>query len=115
MNGVPRPKKFWYKKRYNETIELPFTETVKIKNFKSHDEGIYVCEAKNQIGVSQEIKYHVTGRADGMDVIFIVCMIISLLFLFSLLHFFSLNLHDLYTLDFSCTKHFEIESIDCSC
>lgn len=65
MNGVPTPQKLWHKKRYNETIELPFTENVKIKEFKSHDEGIYVCEAKNQIGVSQEIKYHVTGRADG--------------------------------------------------
>ncbi|XP_037039189.1 hemicentin-1-like isoform X2 [Bradysia coprophila] len=64
VNGVPKPVKLWYKKRYNETIELPFTENVKIKNFQSHDEGIYVCEAKNQIGVSQEIKYHVTGRAD---------------------------------------------------
>lgn len=65
VNGVPKPEKLWYKKRYNETIELPFTENVRIKNFQSHDEGIYVCEAKNQIGVSQEIKYHVTGRADG--------------------------------------------------
>lgn len=65
MNGVPTPQKIWHKKRYNETIELPFTENVEIKEFKSHDEGIYVCEAKNRIGVSQEIKYLVTGLADG--------------------------------------------------
>jgi len=65
VDGVPTPQKIWHKKQHNETIELPFTENVEIKEFKSHDEGIYICEAKNQIGVSKEIKYHVTGRADG--------------------------------------------------
>lgn len=87
MNGVPTPQKLWYKKRYNETIELPFTENVKIKEFKSHDEGIYVCEAKNQIGVSQEIKYHVTGRADGKFTL-LSCKIISLDFIFFFRFFF---------------------------
>ncbi|KAJ6636829.1 Hemicentin-1, partial [Pseudolycoriella hygida] len=62
--GVPVPQKLWYKKLNNETIGLPFTENVEIKEFKPHDEGIYVCKAQNKIGLSEEIKYHVTGRAD---------------------------------------------------
>lgn len=91
MDGVPKPEKLWYKKLYNETIELPFTENVKIRNFQFNDEGIYVCKAKNQIGVSQEIKYLVTGRADGEFTVYYRCCVEDFFFQLTFRSIFALT------------------------